>query len=75
MLFADQLRQFERIVGLLLCSEDECLAVVVGHADVLQGRIERDGGDAENARRIGLHGIGEDIGRMTVQVVADALVA
>ena len=75
LLTFDEGGQVERVVGLLFGSQNECLAIVERHTDVLQGGIERDGGDAEDATRIGEHTIGKDVGGMAVEIVADTFVA
>ncbi len=74
VLLIDEAGQVKRIVGLLLGSDDKRLAVEVGSADVLQGGVKRDGGHAQHAAGIGHHTVGKHVGRMSVQVVADAAV-
>ena len=75
VLLVDEPCQLERVVGLFLSGEDERLAVVVSRADVLESGVERNGRHAQDAPGVGHHGIGEDIGGMAVEVVADTFVA
>ena len=64
-----------RVVGLFLCGHDQSLAIEESHADVLKGGVKRDGGHAQYAPGVGQYGMGKNIGRMSVKVVAYALVA
>ena len=75
MLLVDKHCQVERVVGLFFGSNNQRLAVVESHTDVLKGSVEGDGGDAKHALGIRQHTVGKHIGRMTIEVVADAFVA
>ena len=72
VLLVDELCQIKRVVGLLLGSDNQRLAVEIGRTDVLQGGIKRDGRHAQDALGIGHHSVGKYIGGMAVEVVADA---
>ena len=74
MLFLNEPGEVKRVVGLLLSSHNQRLAVVKSHTDILQGSVEGDGRYAEDTICISQYGIGKDIGRVAVEVVADALV-
>ena len=65
-LLGDEVCQVERVIGLLLGGHDKRLAIEVGRADVLQCGIERDGGHAQYAPRIGHDTVGKHIGRMAI---------
>ena len=67
--------QLERVVGLLLGGQDKCLAVIEGHTDVLECCVERYGRDAQDAVRIRKHSVGEHVGGVAVEIIADAFVA
>ena len=75
VLLVDKRCQVERVVGLLFGSNNQRLAVVESHTDVLKGSVEGDGCDAEHALGIGQHTVGKHIGGMTIEIVADAFVA
>ena len=71
----DERGQLKWIVGLLLGGDNKSLAVVVCHANVLQCGIKRDRGHAKHTLGIGKHGVGEDVGRMPVEIIANAFMA
>ena len=74
MLLLNELGEVERVIGLLLGSHNQRLAVIICHTDILQGCIERDGRHTQYTIRIRQYAIGKDIGWMAVEVITDTLV-
>ena len=72
MLLIDETGKVKRIVGLLLGSYNECLAIEVGCTNILQSSVKRDGRHTQHALGIGHDTVGKHIGGMSVKIVADA---